>query len=158
MTNMLHMRLVWKIDPSSFGCDIKTDAGPGGPLFHICRVGTCLCNDDDGRETAAAIARSHNDALKHELRQAYRDLWQNDLPEDVAFYVTRKGMTLVKFDAGYARKGRIFISSGELLAHDRTGGKRKAAAEILVTVGGLRGMLPHTSIRQIIDDGILANC
>ena len=150
MNNMLHMKLVWREVKSNLGYVIETAAGMGGPLFYICRVCNCLCNDDSGHNTASAIVNEHNDALKRELRQAYRNRWQNELPETAAFYVARKGMTLAD--------GKLDISSGELLAHDCTGGKRRDTASLLITLGGLRAMIPHGLMNRLIDDGIITKC
>jgi len=155
MMSMLHMKLVWRVELSENGCDIKTDVGSGGPLFYICRVERWLCNDDTGCETAAMIAKSHNEELRRELLQAYKGRWQSELPENASFYVTRKGMTLAKLDAGYKLNGEIYISSGELLAHDRIGGEKSPT--IFITLGGLRGVLLHASIPHLLDDGVLAN-
>lgn len=158
MNNMLHMKLVWREVKSNLGYVIETAAGMGGPLFHICRVGSCLCNDDDGHNTAIAIVEEHNAALKRKLRESYQERWANDLPENISFYVTKTAFTL-----GYAPPGESTsptpqsFSSGELLAHESSVRLDEDTYAYFVNLKGERGFLKNVSLLNLIGDGIIAD-
>ena len=149
---MLHMKLVWREVEANLGYVVETAVGKGGPLFHICRVGSCLCNDDDGHSTAVAIVKQHNDALKQELLAAHRDRWLSDLPERTRFFVTKVPFLLVNMGAN----GRIHFSSGELLAYESARGVGVWERACFVNLKGELGFSKNMSLKKLIDDGVLS--
>jgi len=154
---MLHMKLVWRVVKSNLGYVVETAAGSGGPLFHICQVGSCLCNDDDGHNTAVAIAEEHNAALKQELLAAHRERWLSELPDLGHFFVTNTGFTIDKLQSSEKNvQTKLCFSSGELLAYESTTYSGDGERVFFVNLKGEAGFAKGTSLAKLINDGVIA--